>query len=388
MSQAKQAAESANLAKSAFLANMSHEIRTPLGAVVGFSELVADPQVPENEKKGYVDAIRRNGELVSSIINDILDLSKIEAGKMEAVLRDIPLSEILTDTKTGLDLQAKEKGVLLKVDVSPDVPGMIHTDALRLRQILINIIGNAIKFTAKGAVEVRLTMEGPQLAIYVKDSGRGISEEQAKRLFAPFSQVDSSSKRKHGGAGLGLVLSKRLAMLLGGDVELFSSRLDHGSTFRVTIDPGPLRPAPVSAPVRKAAPMVASRLDGLRVLLTDDAADNRVLVSRILKLAGAEVDLASNGREAVSRIHEAKYDVVLMDLQMPVMDGYEATRELRGSGYRGTIIALTAHALADEREKCLASGFDDHLSKPINRDSLVVRLLESRAQRQPCSSVP
>ena len=377
VSLAKHAADAANLAKSAFLANMSHEIRTPLGAVIGFSDLVVDPEIPVAEKQNYVAAIRRNGALVSSLINDILDLSKIEAGKMEANLRPTPLSEILTDTKTLLNLQAQEKGITLNITSLTSLPEVIETDALRLRQILINIIGNAIKFTERGSVDVTIRHEDGRLAFTVKDSGKGIRPEDARRLFAPFSQVDNSSKRKHGGAGLGLILSKRLANLLGGDVVLAHSDPTQGSTFLITINPGSIDSSAIVPTQSKSGPAkTAERLDGLRVLLTDDAPDNQLLVSRLLKLAGAEVDIASNGREAVEKALAREYDVLLMDLQMPVMDGYEATRELRNHGYPGTIIALTAHALKEERERCMVSGFDDHLSKPINRSSLVHRLAE------------
>lgn len=379
---AKSEAEDASLAKSAFLANMSHEIRTPLGAVIGFSELVADPQIGVSEKAAYVAAIKRNGELLSTIINDILDLSKVEAGKMVVDIREAALTEILSDTKMLLDLYAREKGIALTIEVDRNVPAIIKTDPLRLRQILINIIGNAIKFTSRGSVGLSIELVSAQngqakLVLSVADTGPGIEQDHVKKLFAPFSQADASTRRKYGGTGLGLVLSKRLAGLLGGDVVLTSTEAGRGSTFTITIDPGPMRGALYGElrqeSVRKHEEP-KHRIDGLRILLVDDAVDNQVLIERILRLSGAQVDVVSNGREAVLKAATAGHDVILMDLQMPVMDGYEATTELRRQGYSGKIIALTAHALSDEKERCLKSGFDGHLSKPINRDVLIQEL--------------
>jgi len=222
------------------------------------------------------------------------------------------------------------------------------------------------------------------LEFIVKDTGRGIGEDQIGKLFAPFSQADITSKRKFGGTGLGLVLSKRFANLLGGDVVLTESQLDKGSTFTVTIDPGP---AQAVHPHRDDEPKTTSfvgdslPLAGIKVLLAEDSPDNQVLVSRILKLAGASVDVVVNGREAVETATKNHYDVLLMDLQMPVMDGYEATAELRMKGSKIKIIALTAHTLGDERERCLRNGFDDHLGKPVNRDILIERIEKSAKQK-------
>jgi signal transduction histidine kinase len=378
--EAKEAAEAANMAKSAFLANMSHEIRTPLGAVLGFADLVIDPNVKPSEKANFLSAVKRNGELLSNIINDILDLSKIEAGKMQIVTHEVPLREVLTDTKTLLDLQASDKGIALNVVADENIPEKIKTDPLRLRQILINIIGNAIKFTAKGSVDVRIKMEPikgrEMLTFTVTDTGTGIRPDQVNKLFAPFSQADVSTKRKYGGTGLGLVLSKRFANLLGGDVVLTQSAPDKGSTFMITIDPGTVQTQTTENKKEKTNDMQKSglRLDGIKVLLAEDSVDNQTLVTRFLKLAGASVDIASDGKEATQKAKKDHYDVLLMDLQMPVMDGYEATSQLRKDGYRGKIVALTAHALSEERERCLKSGFDDHISKPVNRDLLIERV--------------
>lgn len=378
---AKEAAEAANLAKSAFLANMSHEIRTPLGAVMGFAELVTDDECNPNEKANYVDAIKRNGELLSNLINDLLDLSKIEAGKVEVQICEVAIGEILKDLQTTFSKQAQEKNIGLKFIIDETVPAFIHTDPLRLRQILINVVGNAIKFTNQGFVSLFVehlpARDGSRLSFVVQDSGIGIRDEDRNKLFTAFSQVDPSAKRKYGGTGLGLVLSKRLAKLLGGDIVLARSSTGEGSQFIVTIDPGKVRHLTASKktePIVAAADSQRSKLANVRILLAEDAVDNQLLVQHILKMAGASVTIANNGQEAVEKVRRDGFDIVLMDLQMPIMDGYEATKELRDTGYKGKIVALTAHALSSDRERCLASGFDDHISKPINKISFIERL--------------
>jgi PAS domain S-box-containing protein len=377
LEEAKANAESANRAKSDFLANMSHEIRTPLGAVIGFSELVVSQRLSPEERADYVSAIKRNGELLSNIISDILDLSKVEAGKLTIDKQVVPLTELLTDLTTFLNLQAQERGLTLTVQSIGTVPEQVKTDALRLRQILNNVVGNAIKFTQRGGVEVtvRLQSDDPDLLVFeVKDTGRGIAADQISKLFKPFSQADASSKRKFGGTGLGLALSKRLAKILGGDLVLKESSVGVGSTFVISVRGA--MPVTKQDEQRVAASQTAisaqgNQLDGVRVLLVEDAPDNRMLISRFLKIAGADVEAVENGVEALKIVAHDSFDVILMDLQMPVMDGYEATAELRRQRYIKPIIALTAHALKEERLRCLASGFDDHLGKPVDRSALI-----------------
>jgi signal transduction histidine kinase len=375
---AKDEADAANQAKSAFLANMSHEIRTPLGAVLGFAELMISADMTPSEKAASVEAIKRNGWMLSNIINDILDLSKVEAGRLELDCVDISVDELVEDARGYLDREAMEKGLRLNWALEGPVPGRIHTDPLRVRQILLNIIGNAIKFTEKGEVEVKIKMipapssDRMLMAFIIKDTGLGVSPQQALRLFKPFSQADASMTRKFGGTGLGLVLSRRLARGLGGDVVLTSSVLGEGSTFMVTIDPGSEKHQWSSDADPSLAHDTATRqrLGNLRVLLVEDSPDIQSLVKRLLRVNGASVQVASNGREGLEKALNSEFDAILMDLQMPEMDGFEATRQLRERGYTKPIIALTAHAMKEERERCLARGFTDHVSKPIDHHQL------------------
>lgn len=382
--EAKESAEAANETKSAFLANMSHEIRTPLGAVLGFAELLSRTDLSAADRENSVNIIKRNGKLLSNIINDILDLSKVEAGKLNIEKVDVAFEDVLNEISSVLSLEASEKGIRLEVLSDGPTPDTIRTDPLRLRQILLNIVGNAIKFTKQGEVTVtvkllRLASDISKLAFVVKDTGEGISEDQISRLFRPFSQADVSTTRKFGGTGLGLILSKKLAESLGGTVELSETATGKGSTFLVTIDPGTPEKSQTSLRSKSqlnSAPAQerALQLKGLRVLLVEDSPDNQLLVERILNLAGASTVTANNGEMGVEMAQKNDFDVVLMDLQMPVMDGYMATHALRSVGYKTPIIALTAHAMKEERERALSSGFDDHITKPIDPKMLVASL--------------
>lgn len=378
LKEAKQNAESASRAKSEFLANMSHEIRTPLGAVLGFADLIANAEITEAEKLNFSAAIKRNGELLTNIISDILDLSKVEVGKLHVELQTVFLENIISDIETHLRLLAGEKGLALDLQVDNSVPQLISTDPLRLRQILINIIGNAVKFTERGLVSVKVQLMNGKLAFLVKDTGQGISEEQASQLFQSFTQADSSIVRKFGGTGLGLVLSKHLAKLLGGDVELTESKLGKGSTFTITIDPGKVnRSEEIGLKQRRVSGtevLPEINLAKIKILLVEDSVDNQKLISKILSLAGASYEIADNGAVAVEKMKSANFDMILMDLQMPVMDGYEATAEIRRLGFKQPIIALSAHAFKDVRARCLEVGFNEYISKPINRKELLERV--------------
>jgi signal transduction histidine kinase/CheY-like chemotaxis protein len=396
---AKRAAEAASRAKSNFLANMSHEIRTPMTAILGFSDLLLSGTGWDKEQREFLEAIRRNGQALLELINDILDLSKIEAGKMNVKRIDCTVDQVLDELLSAVSVRAREKGLALEVKYDGPVPERIHTDPRRLRQILINLVGNAIKFTDHGSVRIGVALvphvNGNRLLQFaVSDTGIGIRRDKINTLFRPFVQADSSTTRRFGGTGLGLAISRRLAVSLGGDVNV-ESEPGRGSTFRVTVDPGLLqgvRLVETRQPRESPAPCMA--IDGPplsgRVLLAEDTPDLQRLTGYLLRRWGLMVDVADNGREACvlalrSLEEERPYGLILMDMQMPEMDGYEATRALRERGWRWPIVALTAHAMVGDLEKCLAEGCDAYLNKPLDR----FRLRELLAQHlQPAAEVP
>ncbi len=394
LNHAVRVAEVANHTKSEFLANMSHEIRTPMTAILGFAENMLDFDQSESEKLNCVHTIRRNGEYLLGIINDLLDLSKIEAGKMTVERRDCQPCHVIAEVASLMRVQAGAKRLPFNIEYIGAIPETIQSDPLRLRQILINLIGNAIKFTETGAVRLvaRFVDSGdtPCLQFDVIDTGRGLTREQVAKLFQPFTQADASTTRKFGGTGLGLIISKRFAELLGGDIIVVETDMGVGSTFRATVATGPLdgvrmledpmSVTVVSDPESDHAQLSASDLLGSRILLVEDGPDNQRLISAILKKVGAEVSVEENGKLALEAALAARdagnpYDLVLMDMQMPVMDGYEATTLLRRKNYTGPIIALTAHAMVGDREKCIQAGCDDHATKPIDRNKLIETIL-------------
>jgi signal transduction histidine kinase/CheY-like chemotaxis protein len=386
----------ADLAKSAFLANMSHEIRTPMSAILGYADVLLEENAQASpESKEAMLAIQRNGHHLLEIINDILDLSKIEAGKLDIEQQACSPGAVVADVVELLRGRASAKGLTLDARSVGPLPETIRTDAMRLRQILINVVGNAIKFTDSGTVRIVMRLDrrnsgDSKLQFDVIDTGIGLSPEGIERLFKPFTQVDSSVMRKHGGTGLGLAISRKLALALDGDITV-SAVPGGGSTFSITVATGPLAkesmtaPAPPVLPTASSAAVSAPQL-GCRILLAEDGADNQRLIKYLLQKAGAEVTITPNGEEAIREIFAAQaagepFDAVLMDMQMPVLDGYQATRTLRDLGYRGPIIAVTAHAMSGDREKCLAAGCNEYLSKPLDRHALVetiARFLEQR----------
>jgi len=385
---AKEAAEDATRAKSEFLANMSHEIRTPMTAILGFSDVLLGNLQDEGDLFA-ANTIKRNGQHLLGLINDILDLSKIEAGKLGIKRVACSPARLVADVASLMRVRAEAKNLPLEVDYLGAIPKTIQCDPIRLRQILINLLGNAIKFTETGSVRLLTQMvqspgNPPCLQFDVIDTGIGITQEQASKLFQPFTQADSSTSKRFGGTGLGLAISKRLAEMMGGDITIRSS-LGKGSTFSLTVETGPLdgvemleNPAEMVAETRKDAKPPTTpqiKLD-CRILLAEDGPDNQRLISFVLKIAGAEVTVAENGQIACQRAMAARdemnpFDIILMDMQMPVVDGYEATRRLRKEGYTGPIIALPANAMAGDDEKCREAGCDDSMSKPIDREQLV-----------------
>ncbi|RYZ69609.1 MAG: PAS domain-containing hybrid sensor histidine kinase/response regulator, partial [Proteobacteria bacterium] len=383
----KSSAETANKAKTAFLANISHEIRTPLGAVLGFAELMSQPRLKDEAKLDLFGKVKRNGEQLTTLINDLLDISKIEAGKIDIETIETDLETLLFDVVQLFAEKASEANVTLTNEVLGAVPKVIWTDPTRLRQIAINLIGNALKFTsAGGTVKVEVSLhqapQGQSIAIRVIDNGRGMSEGEMGRLFMPFVQADVSTTREFGGTGLGLFLSKRLAKALGGDLSIESSFRGLGSTFIVHINPGPFDPANSFTRIARpnsatALALTASEdLKGVKVLVVDDSADNRELIRTYLIKAGAEVTTEVNGDLGAKAALAEDYDVVLMDIQMPVLDGNQAMINLQQSGYTRPVIALTAHAMREEKHRSLNNGFTDYLTKPIDRKNLIQRIRE------------
>lgn len=377
---AKSDADAANLAKSQFLANISHEIRTPLGAILGFNEFTFDPDQSISDRLIGAHKIKQNGDLLLRIINDVLDLTKVEAGRFEVETVSIDLPDLIDDVASLLKFKAQENGTQLSFSSEGLIPESFTSDPTRLRQVLINVVGNAIKFSERGRVDVRLKHDGNCLMVFIDDNGVGMTTEQASRIFQPFHQGDSSMTRKFGGTGLGLSLSRQFARALGGDLTLTRTELGAGSGFLLTIaapvalGTGFYRHNPERTAATSASGVVvpsAKRLQGASILVVDDAFDNRILVSRFLQREGAIVTLAESGEEAITKAMGSDYDVILIDIQMPGLDGFEATTILRERGYTRPIVALTAHAMQSDRHRSLAAGCNDHLTKPVNSQTLV-----------------
>ncbi|KYG67020.1 hypothetical protein AZI86_08360 [Bdellovibrio bacteriovorus] len=382
----RQKAEQANMAKSQFLANMSHEIRTPLASVLGFSDVLTQDDLDEQERRDSVSAIRRNGELLLRLIDDILDLSKIEAHQLHFMRSDFVLGELIADVESTLSLKANDKGIDLIIETSANLDRVYNSDFARVKQILLNVIGNAIKFTDKGSVTVQLFVSAAKgtsdtkvdrLVFEVVDTGIGISQEQGQKLFQPFSQADLSTRKRFGGTGLGLVISRQLARSLNGDLKLISSEFGKGSFFEISMEfeHGRNVESP-KAEKKSEAPTKKLNLSGKTILVVDDVSDNRLLIERYMQATQAEIILASNGLDAIEITSKNNPDLILMDIQMPEMDGYETVRRIREQGFTKPIIALTAHAMKEEGEKCLDAGCTAVLTKPARRQDLMARISE------------
>jgi signal transduction histidine kinase/ActR/RegA family two-component response regulator len=399
---AKDKAEAANRAKSEFLANMSHEIRTPMTAILGFAGLLADDPTGVDVPQ-VAHTIERNGQHLLTLINDILDLSRIESGKEDIEKSICSPRHIVEDVVHTMKTSADAKNLFMVAECADNVPDRIHTDPRRLRQILVNLIGNAVKFTDEGGVQIITRLNAPaddqpRVQFDVIDTGIGMSEDQMRFLFQPFSQVDGSSTRRFGGAGLGLAVSKRLAQMLGGDIVV-ASVPGKGSTFSATVATGSLDRvrdfADERTPKLAAFAIAETNLD-CRVLLAEDGLDNQRLIAHVLRRAGAEVTVADTGKVALelalaSLQAGCPFDLILMDIQMPEMDGLEATRKLRSAGYTGPIIALTAHAMKEDDLKCADAGCDDYMTKPIDRSLLlntVAKHVAEHRRRVPVGDCP
>jgi signal transduction histidine kinase/CheY-like chemotaxis protein len=374
-------ATDASRAKSEFLSNMSHEIRTPLAAIVGFADLLDQEKLSEEDRKRFSRIILRNGYHLNELLNSVLDIAKIESGHLQVESVPVSVSELCAEITSLMRLRASEKGVRLSVERMDPALSKIFSDPLRLRQIIQNLIGNAVKFTQKGevAISTHVIAQLPDgekvIGIQVRDTGIGIPIDKREAIFEPFAQADSSTTRQYGGTGLGLPLARKLAQALGGDLVLLDSEPGRGSTFLATFKARPdLETQPAvqeKALAQKNGGLRGRHLNGVRILLAEDSPDNQLLIKRYLGAEGAKVESVDDGLRAVQTALSKDFDLVLMDIQMPELDGYDATRKLRNENYKKPIVALTAHALADERAKCISAGCTEYLTKPVDKMHLV-----------------
>lgn len=373
---AKDLAEDASAAKSRFLANMSHEIRTPLNAVIGLASIGVRDHHGQKCGKTF-EQIRDSGQHLLGVINEILDYSKIEAGKLKIDLRPTQLIPVVEYAFDVIVEQAKSKGLTASLDLQNELPHWVEADSLRLQQVLLNLLSNAVKFTEQGGVSLRVYPDGGDICFLVADTGVGMDEDRLSSLFQPFEQADAGTTRQFGGTGLGLAISRDLARLMGGEIAAVSEP-GNGSRFTLRL-PLQVAPAVESVDMKTVEAKDHKALRGLRVLAAEDVEINRLILEDLLTAEGADVRFAVDGQQAIDRIEESGancFDVVLMDVQMPRVDGHEATRRILQLVPGLPVIGLTAHALAEEREKCLASGMVDHVTKPIDPEVLVAAVLK------------
>jgi CheY-like chemotaxis protein len=386
------AAENLARVRSEFLANMSHEIRTPLNGVLGFAQIGYRNSEDSDKARNAFEKILTSGKLLLGIIDEILDFSKIEAGKLGIEQMEVSLAEVVGHAVELIGDRARAKRLEVRVQLESDLPASCISDPLRLGQVLINLLSNAVKFTEVGSVELSVSRQRDNLLFRVSDTGIGIGTDQLAQLFNPFQQADGSTSRRFGGTGLGLAISKRILELMGGQIRV-ESRLGVGSTFEFQF---PYVPAvggitiPIAAPLANA-PRIDKPLTGVTILVAEDNLINQMVLEETLGDDGARVVLVSNGQEAVQRVirdGRAAYDLVLMDMQMPEMDGLEATRRILAFAPDLPIIGQTAHAFSEEREKCFAAGMVAHIAKPIDPDELVQLVQTYVAARRGNQALP
>lgn len=387
-------AKAATYAKSIFLANMSHEIRTPLNSIIGITDTLAETEL-NDQQSNFIGILQKANHQLMTIINDILDLSKVEAGEVQLKSHPFSLNSLLDDLIAVLGFRAKEKGLSLSVDVEPDVEKFLIGDSDRLRQVLVNLINNAIKFTPSGYIRLRIvknrTSKPGNILFCIEDSGIGIAKDKLKDIFLPFTQADSANTRRYGGTGLGLSITKKIVDLMGGKIWV-ESEMDMGSAFYFTVNLSPTTEkrmksqGPLSSTFQLTDPEHYIRNSPLKVLIVDDVDDNRNLFGIYLQNTPHKIAYAESGIEAYRKVQEEYFDVIFMDVQMPEMDGYEATRlirkyELIEGRTPSKIFACTANAFPEDVEKSLKAGCDQHLSKPVRKDTLL-RALQIKSLQQ------
>jgi len=388
---AKQAAESANVAKSRFLANMSHEIRTPMNSIMGFSEMLSDAELAD-EHRGYVNYIHNSSSHLLHLISDILDFSKIEAGKLDIEMAECSLDRLFATVESVSQAAALEKCLDFRIQEVGRLPAHIHTDHYRLRQCLVNLVSNAIKFTEKGHVHLNVSLEQrdnqTHIRFDIEDTGIGIPSEKQAGIFGLFTQADESTSRIYGGTGLGLAITRQLAELLGGAIHL-TSEPGKGSVFSLVLPVGldvttqpHLDRHDAAGPVEAGKEKTESSTFAGRVLVVEDVPTNQVLIKALLSQTGLEVSLARDGRDGVQQALTQEFDLIFMDIHMPQMNGYEATDALRKAGITTPIVALTANAMKGDDEKCVSAGCDDYLAKPIDRRGLIGKLRQYLAAKE------